>query len=92
MHLCAPVIHTAYIHLKHPICTRVYAHRRYVSLSGHRFRHIAGDPARVVVVGAPGEIVTVTYLVPSAASASGWVARLVDVKVGGTGRTLFTMV
>lgn len=64
----------------------------YVSLSGYRFRHLPGDPSQIVVVGAPKETVPVTYLVPSAASASGWIAKVAGIVVGADGRTQFAMV
>jgi hypothetical protein len=45
----------------------------------------------IVVVGEPGEVVPVTYLIPHSASPSGWLVREMPVTVGSDGRKLFKM-
>ena len=61
----------------------------YASMSGYRFRLAGGD---VVVVGEPGEVVPVTYLVPHPTSASGWLLKEARVTVGGDGRQRLALV
>ena len=63
----------------------------YASLSGYRFRLVADNLAKVIVVGQPGESVEVTYMVPNATTSSGWVARVQTVVVGNDGRRQITM-
>lgn len=52
-----------------------------------------GDAVRdvIVVVGEPGEVVPVTYLVPHAESPSGWLLKEVHVTVASDGRKRFRM-
>ena len=63
----------------------------YASMSGYRFR--AGVAIEsVIVVGEPGEVVPVTYLIPHSRSASGWLLKEVAITVGNDGRKQFAMV
>jgi hypothetical protein len=53
---------------------------------------VGGSARDVIVVGEPGEIVPVTYLVPHGGSVSGWLVREVPITVGSDGRKQFAMV
>ena len=74
----------------------------YASLSGYRFRlatpkaaDIDGGVAAVrdvIVVGAPGEVVLFSYLIPHSGSASGWLLKEIPVTVGRDGKQQFSMV
>lgn len=57
----------------------------YVSLSGYRFRRLATDASKLVVVGAPGEAVTLTFV---CWESSAWIVRSRTVIVGDGGRTV----
>lgn len=69
----------------------------YASMSGYRFRLASSDAlvqtaaTRIVVVGEPGEIVPVSYLIPHSGSASGWLFKEVQVAVWADGRKLFDL-
>jgi hypothetical protein len=59
---------------------------------GARAAAARGGARDVIVVGEPGEVVPVTYLVPHAGLASGWRVREVPITVGSDGRKQFAMV
>lgn len=63
----------------------------YASISGYRFRIHPEKAHTVVVVGQPGEVVEVTYLVNGMNTKSGWITKVQDVTIGNDGRSEFNM-
>lgn len=59
----------------------------YVSLSGYRFR-LTNDGTGLVILGSPGDAVTLTYAVRETVTSTTWRVFNQDVTVGESGRTV----